>query len=226
MIEFKRPDGKQAPGYWAAPEHDADSAPGVALVEEWWGVTPHIKEIADRYAAAGYRVIIPDLFRGRTAAIGDEASHLIEGLDFTDAFSQDVRGALQHLKRNGKRAGVTGYCMGGALTLLSAMHLKEPDAAVCFYGVPPPEAGDPATIEIPLLCHYAKHDEFFTPAAVEKMEERLKAGKVPYSLYWYDAKHGFCNPNQPGSSGLGNYSAQAAHEAWDRTVKFFGRTLA
>jgi carboxymethylenebutenolidase len=97
--------------------------------------------------------------------------------------------------------------------------------AVVFYGLPPSEAGDPATIEIPLQCHYAREDDFFTPAAVAQMEQRLKDGKVPYQLYWYDAKHGFCNPNQPGNSGLGHYNPQAAHEAWERTVHFLESTL-
>ncbi|HEY9180615.1 MAG TPA: dienelactone hydrolase family protein [Candidatus Baltobacteraceae bacterium] len=222
MIEFVRPDGKSAPGYLAAAKNDA---PGIVIIAEWWGVTADMMRIADEYAALGYRALVPDLYRGRTAAAGDEANHLMEGLDFKDAFSQDVRGALTHLKQNEKKAGVTGYCMGGAITLLAAMHVKEADAAVCFYGVPPTQAGDPATIEIPLQCHFAKRDEFFTPAAVEQLEQRLKEGKVPYELYWYDAGHGFCNPNQPGNSGLGNYDAAAAHEAWERAVRFWKNTL-
>lgn len=224
-IDFQRPDGKSAPGYYAIPEKDSDSAPGIVIVEEWWGVTPQIMETADRFAAIGYRALVPDLFRGRTAAAGDEANHLVEGLDFQDAFSQDIRGALLHLKGNGKKAGVAGYCIGGALALLAAMHLKDPDAAVVYYGVPPAEAGDPATIEIPLQCHYAKHDAFFTPEKVAQLEQRLESGKVPYELYWYDAEHGFCNPNPVGNAGLGHYNPQAAHEAWERTVKFLEKTL-
>ena len=224
-IEFTRPDGGRAPGYHAAPEH-AEHAPGIVLIEEWWGVTPHIMSIADQYAALGYRALVPDLYRGRTAATGDEATHLMEGLDFGDAVSQDVRGALQFLKAEGApKAGVTGYCMGGAITLLAAMHLKEADAAACFYGVPPTQAGDPGTIEIPLICHFAKRDAFFTPEKVAELEDRLKAGKVPYKLYWYDAEHGFTNPNPAGSSGLGHYNGAAAHEAWERTVTFFKETL-
>ncbi len=221
-IEFSRPDGKTAPGYLASTN---DEGPGIVVVEEWWGVTPDIMRVADEYAALGYRALVPDLYRGRTAAIGDEANHLMEGLDFEDAALQDVRGALQHLKKNGKKAGVSGYCMGGAIALLAAMHLEEADAAVCYYGIPPSQAGDPGTIEIPLQCHFGKQDEFYTPALVEQFEARLKSGKVPYELYWYDAKHGFCNPNQPGNAGLGHYDPQAAHEAWERTVRFWKNTL-
>jgi carboxymethylenebutenolidase len=225
MIEFARPDGKTAPGYYVAPETNGESAPGIVLVEEWWGVTAWIMEVADRYATLGYRVLVPDLFRGRTAAIGDEANHLVEGLDFQDALSQDVLGALRYLKQSSKKAGVTGYCMGGAIALLAAMHLKEPDAAVIFYGLPPEQAGNPATIEIPIQLHYGRHDEFFKAVAIEKLEERLKAGKVPYELYWYDAKHGFCNPNPPGAAGLGNYNSEACSQAWERTVQFWQQHL-
>ena len=222
-IEYARPDGKKTPAYHA-PAKKTD-APGIVLVSEWWGVTADMMAIADRYAGLGYRVVVPDLFRGRTAAVGDEATHLMEGLDFGDAATQDIRGALQHLKSAGSKAGVTGYCMGGALTLLTAMHAKEADAAVVFYGFPPPEAGDPATIEIPLQCHFAKHDEFFPASGAEKIEERLKAGKVPYELYWYDAKHAFANPNPRGSSGLGHYNPEAAHLSWERAVRFWKNTL-
>lgn len=225
MIEFARPDGKTAPGYFVAPEKNSDSAPGIVLVEEWWGVTAWIMEVADHYAALGYRVLVPDLFRGRTAAAGDEANHLMEGLDFQDALTQDVRGALQHLKKNNESVGVTGYCMGGALTLLAAMHLKEPKAAVVFYGLPPPEAGDPATIEIPVQLHYGLQDEFFKPAAVAALQKRLEEGKVPHELYMYDAKHGFCNPNPEGASGLGHYNPEACHEAWARTAQFWQNRL-
>jgi carboxymethylenebutenolidase len=221
MIEFTRPDGKKAPGYYVEPETDAQSAPGIVVVEEWWGVTPQMMEIADQYAAIGYRALVPDLFRGRTAAVGDEANHLLQGLDFGDAATQDVRGAVQYLKANGKKAGVTGYCMGGALTLLAAMHLTEPDAAVVFYGVPPLEAADPATIEIPVMGHFARHDEFFPADAVMKIEERMKEGNVPHEFYWYEAKHAFCNPNPPGNAGLGNYNGEACHLAWERTVQFW-----
>jgi carboxymethylenebutenolidase len=229
MIEFTRPDGKTAPGYYVEPEkpaEEAKKAAGIVIVQEWWGITADMMEIAGRYAHAGYRALIPDLYRGRRAAIGDEANHLMEGLDFQDAFSQDVRAALQYLKSTGsKKAGVTGYCMGGAIAMLAAIHLKEPDAAVVFYGIPPSQAGDPATIEIPILLHLAKHDEFFNPSMAQEAIKRMEEGRVPHRVYWYDAGHGFCNPNQPGNSGLGNYNSEAEHLAWQRTLEFWEKPL-
>ncbi|HET7813365.1 MAG TPA: dienelactone hydrolase family protein [Candidatus Baltobacteraceae bacterium] len=223
MIEFERPDGGKVPGYYAAKD---ESAPGVVVIQEWWGLIDEIKSVADRLSNAGFRALVPDLFRGRKAAKGDEANHLLEGLDFQDALQQDVRGALLYLKKNGAKAGVLGYCMGGALALLAAMHLPEDDASVVFYGFPPAEAGDPSEIRIPLQLHFGTEDEFFKPERAREIESKLKAGGVDHEFHWYEgAHHGFCNPNQPGNSGLGNYDAQAAAAAWQRAVDFLTRTL-
>jgi carboxymethylenebutenolidase len=224
-IEFTRPDGATAPGYLALPPDERPDAPGVVVVEEWWGVTDQIKATADDIAAHGYRVLVPDLYRGKTAAVGDEANHLMEGLDFGDATSEDVRGAVMHLKASGGKAAVLGFCMGGAIAMLAAMHVPEADAAIAFYGFPPPEGGDPASIDIWVQCHAALRDDHFAPERVEAFEAKLKSGGVNYEMYWYDAGHGFCNPNPPGAAGLGNYDALAAASAWERTYAFLGRVL-
>jgi carboxymethylenebutenolidase len=226
MIEFPRPDGKAAPGYYAAPS-GAANAPGVVMLEEWWGVTDHIKHTADKLAAAGFRVLVPDLYRGRVAAVGDEANHLMEGLDFGDAATQDARGAAQYLKATGsKKVGVIGFCMGGALTILAAMYDPEFNAAVTFYGYPPPEAGDVGTIKIPIQGHWALHDQHFTIAGVDAIEARLKEAGVPHEFYRYDAQHAFHNPNQPGHAGLGHYNAELAKLAWGRSLEFLKKNLA
>jgi carboxymethylenebutenolidase len=217
-IEFTRPDGQRAPGYLAEPK--GGSGAGVVLIEEWWGVNDEIKETAERLASEGFRVLIPDLFRGRVASNGNEAKHLAQGLDFGDAATQDARGAAQYLKQRGGKVGVTGYCMGGAVALLAAMYVPEFDAAVIYYGYPPAEAGDPSKIRIPIMGHWALHDEHFAISGVDALEERLKAGHVPYEFYRYDARHAFCNPK-----GIGNYEREPAETAWKRSVEFFHRTL-
>ncbi len=220
MIEFTRPDGAKAPGYLAEPK-EPKSAPGVVMLEEWWGVNDQIISTAERMAAAGFRVLIPDLYRGRVAATGDEANHLMQGLDFTDAAMQDARGAAQYLAANGKKVGVIGFCMGGALTLLCAMHIPEFSAAIPFYGFPPEEAGDPGSIKIPLQGHWALHDEFFSIARVDAIEARLREMHVPYEFHRYDAGHAFSNPG-----GIGNFNEAAAELAWKRSIDFLHRTLA
>jgi len=218
-IEFARPDGAVAPGYHAhAP---AAGAPGVVMFGEWWGLTDHITEMADRLAAAGFDVLVPDLYRGRIAATGDEANHLMEGLDFNDAISQDARGAAAYLRERGaKKVGVTGFCMGGALALLCAMKLHDFDAAAIFYGLPPAEAIDVSTISIPLQGHWAERDEFFGIERVNELEKALHEAGVAYEFHRYDAKHAFINPG-----GLGNHHPEHADAAFDRTIVFFKTNL-
>ena len=227
MIEFTRPDGKKAPGYYAAPAGGGTSAPGVVMLEEWWGVTDHIKKTADNLAAAGFRVLVPDLYRGRTAAVGDEANHLMEGLDFGDAATQDTRGAAQYLLSSGsKKVGVMGFCMGGALTLIAAMYDPEFSAAVTFYGYPPPEAGDVGTIKIPIQGHWGLRDGFFNIEGVNKIAARLQEAKVAHDFHTYDAEHGFHNPNEVGNAGLGHHHKESADQAWRRSVDFLKKNLA
>ena len=117
-VSFARPDSKTLKGYLAEPTNAID-APAVVVIQEWWGVNDQIRGVADRLAAAGYRALVPDLYRGKSTVEAEEAHHLMSGLDFGDAASQDVRGAVQFLKTRGSKVGVTGFCMGGALTLLA-----------------------------------------------------------------------------------------------------------
>src|ERR1700747_1584977 len=113
MVTFKRPEGKDTNGYLASPK-EGDKAPGVVVIQEWWGLNDQIKGVADKLAAAGYRALVPDLYRGKVALEARGAEHLMKGLNFGDAAAQDVRGAVQYLKASGSpKAAVTGFCMGG-----------------------------------------------------------------------------------------------------------------
>src|SRR5512138_1134497 len=160
MVEFKRPDGQSVQGYLAEPANAA-GAPGVVVIQEWWGLNAQIKGVADRYAAAGYVALVPDLYRGKSTVEAAEAEHLMTNLNFGDAAGQDVRGAVQYLKARGTKVGVSGYCMGGALTLLAAVFVPEADAGVVFYGYPPLEYIDASKIKIPLMAHWAVDDAPF-----------------------------------------------------------------
>jgi len=223
-IEFTRPDGKKAPGYFAPTAQSG--APGIVMLEEWWGVDERIKATADRLASHGFSVLVPDLFRGRSAATRDEASHLTEGLDFGDAATQDTVGAARYLRDHGaKRVGVMGFCIGGALAMLAALQPGEFDAASAWYGLLPSEAGDASKIAIPLQGHWARHDEFFTTDKVNELERKLQAAGATPEFHSYEAKHGFYNTGTPGAGGLGHHDPEAAETAWRRTVEFFDRTL-
>ena len=225
MISFRRPDGQSVQGYLAEPA--SATAPAVVVIQEWWGLNAQIKGVADRMAAAGYRALVPDLYRGKVALEAKEAEHLMGNLDFGDAASQDVRGAVQHLKARSGKVGVTGFCLGGALTVLAAVNVPEADAGVIWYGFPPLEYVDAPKIKAPLLGHFAVEDVPFPIATVDTLEEKLRAAGVRFEFHRYQAKHAFANETLVGDRKLpmAEYNAPAAELAWTRTLQFFGRHL-
>ncbi len=219
MIEFARPDGGHCRGYLAEAAA-GKGGPAVIVIQEWWGLNAQICGIADRFAAAGFTALAPDLFQGRVTQNPDEASHLMNGLDFPGATHQDIRGAARHLAARGGKVGVTGYCMGGALTIAAAVHVPEIAAAVCLYGIPPRDFADPAEIRVPLQGHFATRDDWCTPAAVAEFEARMRAHGAAPEIFHYAADHAFCNENRPEV-----YDAKCAADAWTRTLAFFGKQL-
>ena len=228
-IEFKRPDGQAVGGYLAQAEGQASAAaPGVVVIQEWWGLNDQIRSVADRLAQAGYSALVPDLYRGQSTVEAEEAHHLMTGLNFGEAASQDVRGALQHLKAQGcAKVGVTGFCMGGALAVLTLTMAPEADAGVVWYGYPPLEYVDAAKVRAPVLAHWALQDQAFAIDGVDALEAKLKGAGVTYEGWRYLAQHGFANETAQGPRRIPitQYDAVWAQTAWDRTLRFFGRTL-
>src|SRR5271155_1401331 len=165
-ISYLRHDGKKVDGYLAEPK-GAAGAPGIVVIQEWWGVNDQIRGVAERLATAGYRALVPDLYRGKSTVEAEEAHHLMSGLNFADAASQDVRGAVHFLKTRSGKVGVTGFCMGGALTLLALCTSPEVDAGVVWYGCPPLQYIEATKIRAPLLAHWATQDEFFPIATID-----------------------------------------------------------
>ena len=218
IMTFQRPDGQPCKGYYAEPA-TGSNAPGVVVIQEWWGLNDQIKGVADQLAQAGYRALVPDLYRGNVTLEAAEAEHLMNNLDFGDAATQDVRGAVTYLKQQGQSVAVMGFCMGGALTVLAAVHVPETDVAVCWYGVPPEAAADTRTISIPFQGHFAQQDSFFPPEQVDALEARLKEGGVKYEFYRYDAQHAFGNENNA------SYDPDATKQAWERSLAFLSAHL-
>jgi carboxymethylenebutenolidase len=213
MIAIRRPDGGSTPAYEAN-----NDGPGVVLIQEWWGLNEQIKATAERLAREGFRVLVPDLYRGKLAADGEEANHLMSGLDFVDACDQDIAGCIAHLA--GRRVGVMGFCMGGALTVAAAARLKGLSAAVCFYGVPPKHLADPAAIAIPFQGHFATQDDWCTPVVAAQLEaDMTAAGRSPH-IHHYAAQHAFFNASRPEV-----FDAGCADLAWQRTVAFLRQHL-
>jgi carboxymethylenebutenolidase len=217
-VTFKRPDGKECTGYYAMPK-SAEKAPGMVVIQEWWGLNEQIKGVADRLAEAGYRALVPDLYRGKITLEAAEAEHFMGDLDFKDAATQDIRGAVQYLKSDTRKTGLIGFCMGGVLSLLAAVYIREADAAVSWYGLPPEEAADVSAIKIPFQGHFSQKDPYFTPAQVDRLEAQLKKGRMAYEIYRYQADHAF--GNETGE----RYDPEAARLAWQRTLEFLEKYL-
>ncbi len=219
-IDLDSKNGEHIQGELAEPA-GTDKAPAIIVIQEWWGVTDHIRSLVDRFAAAGFLALAPDLYRGKTTKDGSEAQKLLEGLDWKVAVD-DVGGALELLKKhprsNGK-VGVTGFCMGGAVALASGAQLPELAAVVSFYGIPDAST-DFSGLQAPVLGHFAKRDQHIPPAAADGLEKRLKAAGKSVEIERYDADHAFVNDTRPEV-----YNPVEAKLAWDRTLAFFHKQL-
>ena len=223
---FNRPDGKTVQGYLAEPAHAA-GAPAIVVIQEWWGVNDQIRGVAERLASAGYVALVPDLYRGKSTVEAEEAHHLMTGLNFGDAASQDIRGAVQFLKTRSRKVGITGFCMGGALTMLTLCMAPEVDAGVVWYGCPPLEYINATKIKAALQAHWATQDEFFPIATVDQLQDKLRAADVNFDFHRYLAHHAFANETAvgPGRIPATQYDPVWSQQAWDRSFRFFGRWL-
>ncbi|CAD6550672.1 hypothetical protein LMG27952_05047 [Paraburkholderia hiiakae] len=226
MVGFKRPDGGELEGYLSTPDDQA-GAPGVLVLQEWWGLNDQIRGVADRLASAGYFALVPDLFRGKTTVEEEEANHLMNSLDFAEVTSQDVTGALQYLGTKANRTAAMGYCMGGALTLLALCSHPSLSAGVVWYGFPPLEYLDPAKIHASLIGHWAIQDAFFPIETVDELERRLLKAGADVRFHRYLAHHGFTNETAvgPGRISRTQFDPVWTEKAWDRTFTFLGRNM-
>jgi carboxymethylenebutenolidase len=213
-IPFTRHDGKSAEGYLALA--GSANAPGVVVIQEWWGLQDQIKGLCDRFALLGYDALAPDLYSGTVIPYHDSDAALreMQSLNFVDACDQVVRGAAQFLLKSSPRVAVSGFCMGGAVTVLAAARVPEFAAAVSFYGLPPETVATAADVKIPLQGHFANSDDFVTPQNVNAFEAGLKAAGKSYEFYRYDASHAFMNEQRSV------HDRHCAELAWERTSAF------
>ena len=218
-ISLRRPDGKEADGYLAKAARA--NAPGVVVIQEWWGLQEQIKGVCDRLALAGYEALAPDLYAGTVVAYHDTAAaeREMNSLNFLDVTDQVVRGAALLLKGSSARVGLMGFCLGGAVTILGACRVPELSAAVCFYGLPPAQVAKPADLKVPLQAHFADRDDWCTPQAVAAFEAGVKEAGKDVEVFRYDADHGFINEQRAV------HDRAAAELAWERTLKFWARHL-
>ncbi|XP_051152032.1 uncharacterized protein LOC127266010 [Andrographis paniculata] len=213
-----------------------ENAPGIVVLQEWWGVDYEIKNHAQKISQfdSGYKTLIPDLYRGKVGLDAAEAQHLMDGLDWPGAV-KDIEASVNWLKANGSnKVGVTGYCMGGALAIASSVLVPGVDAVVGFYGVPSPQLADPANAKTPVQAHFGELDKIagFSDIQTGKaLEEKLKASRVPHEVYFYPkVGHAFMNQSPEGvqrrkTMGMDAEDDSAVELAWTRFRSWMSRYL-
>ena len=215
MIEFSA-NGHTSAGYLAKPKHG--SGPGVLVIQEWWGLVDHIKDVVDGCAREGFVALAPDLYHGERTTNPDEAGRKLMALDIARA-GQDLVGAAQYLQGldavDPKKVAALGFCMGGQLALFAATEHPEIAAVVDYYGVHPNVSPDFSKLQAPVLCHFGKTDGFVDQDTAHALVAKLQAAGADVQAHHYDAGHAFFNDARPEA-----YDEAAAQQSWQRTLKF------
>jgi carboxymethylenebutenolidase len=204
--------------YVARPHKEVNA--GVILIQEWWGINDHIRDIAGRYADEGYLCVAPDLYRGRVAADTAEASALMNALEIEDGLETINRSVDAAAETYGvKRFAITGYCMGGTFALRAACEMAELKAAAPFYGDIPDERVL-AKLRAPTLFIAGERDAWINAEKVNQLREAAKKYNLPVEIVSYEADHAFFNDTRPQV-----YNAEAAADAWRRVQEHFRKHL-
>jgi len=220
-ITFAGTSGESVGGYLA--RTGTAGAPGVVVVQEWWGVQGQIKAICDRLALAGYNALAPDLYEGQTVPYHDSAAagKAMGSIDFVTATDDKVGGAVAYLAQGGGKVGLTGFCLGGAVAVIGAVRLGDAiSASVCYYGLPPEEGTIAAEVAVPIQAHFASVDGWCTPEKVDSFERGLRESGKLAEVYRYQGEHGFMNEQRREA-----HDAAAAELAWGRMLDFWGKHL-
>ncbi len=199
---------------------DETSQRAVIIIHEWWGLNDHVKDIANRYAEAGFTAIAPDLYRGTTTKDPDEASRLMHDLELDDGIDtirSTIAAAAESLGIN--HFGITGYCMGGTFALRAACQLEGIAAAAAFYG-DIPEEEVLRELRTPTLFISGTRDGWITPEKVARLEDLTARYELPLQSVKYDADHAFFNDTRPEV-----YDETAANDAWALVTGFFNEKL-
>ena len=217
-------NGDDAYAFVAQPDDNAHH-PGVVLIQEWWGIEPHIRQLAQKLAADGFVVAVPDLYHGKIATEPNEAqkmSMMIRGN--VEKAAKEIIGALDTVKAmpnvEPKKLGLMGFCVGGFLTYVVASRYPDLGAVVPFYGGgydPTPE--DVKNVTAPVLACYGSRDGSIPQKQIQKIERMYKEAGKDFTVKVYNAGHAFINPDH----GMGN--EKAAAEAWPLAVNFLKQHL-
>jgi carboxymethylenebutenolidase len=219
-IKFNTARGETS-AYVARPEKTEDSGnKAVIIIHEWWGLNDHIKDIANRYADAGFIAIAPDLYRGKIATNPDEAGKLMNALELEDGLDTIKDAVVETKEKYGiSRFGITGFCMGGTYALQAVCHLEGLHASAPFYGDIPDEMTLKG-LKTPVLFVSAIEDKWINPAKVAELERIAKNNILPIRTEKYEADHAFFNDTRPEV-----YNEAAANDAWTKVINFFEENL-
>jgi carboxymethylenebutenolidase len=219
-VEFPA-NGATAKGYLAEPDGEG---PGVVVLQEWWGVDDHIRDVCDRFASEGFVALAPDLFHGETTDQPDEAQQKMMAMKMDEA-EKEMRGAVQFLAQHEKcngNIGSVGFCLGGGLSVWAAATNLDIGAAVTFYYVMPHGKPDFSNIQAPVLGHFGTGDDFISVEDAKALEEEIRASGNEVTFEFYEgAGHAFFND----TNRLGTHDPEHARNAWQRTIGFFKRHL-
>lgn len=219
-VKYEDAAGETLMGYLARPG-DEEPAPAVVVIQEWWGLNDHIRDVARRFASAGFVALAPDLYHGVTVSEPDEARKLVMELDMREAV-REIRQAIDFLQsqsyvagQQSAKVGIVGYCMGGGLVLQTARVEEDLGAAVAYYGSPlTPSAAQ--EVQAPVLGLYGAEDTGISVEAVRKMEAALDEAGITNEFHIYEgAGHAFFNDTRS------SYDSEAAADAWPRTLEWF-----
>lgn len=221
MITFPS-GGRTTPAYLARPAGEG-KFPGLVVIQEWWGLVPHIKDVTERFAQQGFIALAPDLYHGESAGEPDEARKLAMELDREHAV-EEIVAAIQYLQKQDdvspKKIGVVGWCMGGALALATAATSTDTGAAVVFYGNPG-DLNRVRQIKAPVLGLYGELDAGIPVDLAHAFDEELEKQAIPHEVHIYPgAGHAFFNDSRPHI-----YHPEAAADAWQRTLSWFRKYL-
>ena len=223
MVEFPVEGGGTASAFEARPS-GAGPCPGVILVQEWWGLNDHIKDVAQRLAGEDFVVLAPDLYRGKVTQDPNQASAWMAALDREEAL-RILLGALRFFQEKepiyAEHIGVVGFCMGGSYALLLACRAPALKAAIPFYGDLPDPIDQMKTIRCPVLFIAGGKDRWINSAKVQKLKEAFHLFGVHGEVRIYpDADHAFFNDTRPDV-----YNPAAAQDAWTRALGLLSRML-
>lgn len=216
-VEFPS-NGHTCHGYMAG------GGAAVVVIQEWWGLVPHIEDIVDRFAKEGFLALAPDLYHGKTTTSPDEAKKMLMELD-VDRAESEIAGAGEFLlsrpECRSTKYGVAGFCMGGALAQFTASKERNVGAAVSFYGGFRKVTIHWDDLSAPIFLIYGGNDKGVPPDQGRELEKLLRQlGKDVQLRVYEGAEHGFFNDTRPHV-----YKPDAAADAWKRTVDFFDRHL-